>query len=127
MPALTPRVFGLALLASVPLGLTLEASAQSRLMNTAPPHAVRDDTTSQPRIVRVPDGAPGRILKFEFCEPGKCDRNERQHWTAHYLEPPPGEVCRLSDVGEALKWLTENRPGALLAGWGCVSVRDQSA
>lgn len=103
----------LALVAALALGLSLATAARS------------DDTPSV--VTRLPDGLPGRILKFEFCRQGTCDRAQREHWSTHYLVPPPGEVCRLSDVGEALKWIDQNRPGWLLAGWGCVSAREQSA
>ena len=127
MEAIAYRAYGVALL----IGLALQASAQPAEAAEAPQTASRlaasDVAKSQPRIVRVPDGAPGRVLKFEFCQPGTCDRKERKRWSTHYLEPPPGEVCRLSDVGEALRWLGENRPGWRLAGWGCVSAREQSA
>jgi hypothetical protein len=73
------------------------------------------------RLVRLPDGMPGQVLKFEFCREGDCDRTHREHWMTHFLVPPPGEVCRNTDVGEALRWLEQNRRGWLLAGWGCVS------
>jgi hypothetical protein len=75
------------------------------------------------RIIRLPDGQPGQILKFEFCREGDCDRAHREHWRTHYLVPPPGEVCRSTDVTEALNWLEQNSKGWLLAGWGCVSSR----
>lgn len=73
------------------------------------------------RIVRLPDGQPGQVLKFEYCREGDCDRHHRERWVTHFLIPPPGEVCRNSDVSEALHWLEQNRKGWLLAGWGCVS------
>ena len=75
------------------------------------------------RIIRIPDGQPGQVLKFEFCREGDCDRAHREHWETHYLVPPPGEVCRNTDINEALGWLEQNRKGWLLAGWGCVSKR----
>lgn len=75
------------------------------------------------RIIRLPDGLPGQVLKFEFCKQGDCDRANRHRWRVHYLAPPPGKVCRNTDVGEALNWLAENRKGWLLAGWGCVSTK----
>jgi hypothetical protein len=73
------------------------------------------------RVIRLPDGMPGQVLKFEYCREGDCDRAHRERWITHYLVPPPGEVCRNSDIGEALRWLEQNRKGWLLAGWGCVS------
>lgn len=73
------------------------------------------------RIVRMPDGMPGQVLKFEYCREGDCDRAHRDHWVTHFLVPPPGEVCRNTDINEALHWLEQNRKGWLLAGWGCVS------
>lgn len=79
------------------------------------------------RIIRIPDGQPGQVLKFEYCRAGDCDRTHREHWITHYLVPPPGEVCRNTNVTEALKWLEENRKGWLLAGWGCVSTRQVPA
>ncbi|HRN85507.1 MAG TPA: hypothetical protein PK857_11860 [Hyphomicrobium sp.] len=127
MAALGYRAYGVALLIALPLAVPHHASAQSAQTAEAPQIAASDSAGSQPRVIRVPDGAPGRVLKFEFCEPGTCDRRERKRWSTHYLEPPPGDVCRLSDVGEALRWLGENRPGWRLAGWGCVSAREQSA
>jgi hypothetical protein len=75
------------------------------------------------RIIRLPDGQPGQVLKFEFCKEGDCDRSHREHWRTHYLVPPPGEVCRNTDVTEALNWLEQSSKGWLLAGWGCVSSR----
>ncbi len=79
------------------------------------------------RIVRLPDGQPGQVLKFEYCHEGDCDRAHREHWITHYLVPPPGEVCRNTDINEALQWLEQNRKGWLLAGWGCVSDRQVPA
>jgi len=79
------------------------------------------------RIVRLPDGQPGQVLKFEYCREGDCDRAHREHWITHYLVPPPGEVCRNTDINEALQWLEQNRKGWLLAGWGCVSDRQVPA
>lgn len=73
------------------------------------------------RVIRLPDGLEGQVLKFEFCKEGDCDRANRARWSTHYLVPPPGEVCRNSNVTEALNWIEQNRPGWLLAGWGCVS------
>ena len=73
------------------------------------------------RIIRLPDGMPGQVLKFEYCREGDCDRGHRERWITHFLVPPPGEVCRNTDIGEALRWLEQNRKGWLLAGWGCVS------
>ena len=73
------------------------------------------------RIIRLPDGMPGQVLKFEYCREGDCDRAHRERWITHFLVPPPGEVCRNTDIGEALRWLEQNRKGWLLAGWGCVS------
>jgi len=73
------------------------------------------------RIVRLPDGLPGQVLKFEYCREGDCDRTHRERWITHYLVPPPGEVCHNTDINEALHWLEQNRKGWLLAGWGCVS------
>ena len=73
------------------------------------------------RIIRLPDGMPGQVLKFEYCRAGDCDRAHRERWITHFLVPPPGEVCRNTDIGEALRWLEQNRKGWLLAGWGCVS------
>ena len=73
------------------------------------------------RIIRLPDGMPGQVLKFEYCREGDCDRAHRERWITHFLVPPPGEVCRNTDIGEALRWLEQNRRGWLLAGWGCVS------
>ena len=79
------------------------------------------------RIVRLPDGQPGQVLKFEYCHEGDCDRAHREHWITHYLVPPPGEVCRNTDINEALQWLEQNRKGWVLAGWGCVSDRQVPA
>lgn len=79
------------------------------------------------RIIRIPDGQPGQVLKFEYCREGDCDRAHREHWITHYLVPPPGEVCHNTDVTEALRWLEQNRKGWLLAGWGCVSKRQVPA
>ena len=79
------------------------------------------------RIIRLPDGLPGQVLKFEYCHEGDCDRAHREHWVTHYLVPPPGELCHNTDINEALRWLEENRPGWLLAGWGCVSSRQLPA
>lgn len=79
------------------------------------------------RIIRIPDGQPGQVLKFEYCREGDCDRAHREHWITHYLVPPPGEVCHNTDVTEALRWLEQNRKGWLLAGWGCVSMRQVPA
>ena len=73
------------------------------------------------RIIRLPDGLPGQVLKFEYCREGDCDRAHRERWITHFLVPPPGEVCRNTDIDEALRWLEQNRKGWLLAGWGCVS------
>ena len=73
------------------------------------------------RIIRLPDGMPGQVLKFEYCREGDCDRAHRERWITHFLVPPPGEVCRNTDIGEALRGLEQNRKGWLLAGWGCVS------
>lgn len=73
------------------------------------------------RIIRLPDGMPGQVLKFEFCQEGDCDRAHREHWRTHYLVPPEGEVCRSTDITEALNWIEQNSKGWLLAGWGCVS------
>jgi hypothetical protein len=75
------------------------------------------------RIIRLPDGQPGQVLKFEFCKEGDCDRTHREHWRTHYLVPPPGEVCHNTNVTEALHWLEQNSKGWLLAGWGCVSAK----
>jgi hypothetical protein len=79
------------------------------------------------RIIRLPDGQPGQVLKFEYCREGDCDRAHREHWMTHFLVPPPGEVCRNTDINEALQWLEQNRKGWLLAGWGCVSSRQVPA
>lgn len=79
------------------------------------------------RIIRLPDGQPGQVLKFEYCRAGDCDRTHREHWVTHYLVPPPGEVCSNTDITEALRWLEDNRKGWLLAGWGCVSKRQLPA
>lgn len=73
------------------------------------------------RIIRLPDGMPGQVLKFEYCREGDCDRAHREHWMTHFLVPPPGELCHNTDINEALHWLEQNRKGWLLAGWGCVS------
>jgi hypothetical protein len=71
------------------------------------------------RIIRLPDGLEGQVLKFEACKEGECDREHREHWVTQHLVPPPGEVCHNTDVNEALSWIEQNRPGWLLAGWGC--------
>jgi hypothetical protein len=68
------------------------------------------------RIIRLPDGQAGQVLKFEFCQEGDCDRAHREHWRTHYLVPPPGEVCRNANVTEALNWIDQNSNGWLLAG-----------
>lgn len=74
------------------------------------------------RIIRIPDGQPGQVLKFEYCQEGDCDRSHREHWRTYYLVPPAGEVCRTSDINEAMRWIEQNAQGWLLAGWGCVSA-----
>jgi hypothetical protein len=73
------------------------------------------------RKIRLPDGQPGQVLKFEYCREGDCDRAHRERWMTYFLVPPPGEVCHNTDINEALHWLEQNRKGWLLAGWGCVS------
>lgn len=112
MAASASGAFALALTAALALAFSISATARSDEAHL---------------VFRLSEGTPGRILKFEFCRKGTCDRAQRERWSTHYLVPPPGEVCRLSDVGEALKWIEQNRPGWLLAGWGCVSARKQSA
>lgn len=77
--------------------------------------------TCSERIIRIPDGLPGQVLKFEYCQEGDCDRSHREHWRTYYLVPPAGEVCRNTDITEAMRWIEQNAKGWLLAGWGCVS------
>lgn len=88
---------------------------------------MQPDDNCRERIIRIPDGQPGQVLKFEYCREGDCDRAHREHWITHYLVPPPGEVCHNTDITEALNWLEQNRKGWLLAGWGCVSKRQVPA
>ena len=79
------------------------------------------NVTSAERVIPIPDAQRGQVLKFEFCKAGDCDRSDRRRWGTHYIVPPPGVVCRLSDITAALHWIEQHRPGWLLAGWGCVS------
>jgi len=80
-----------------------------------------DGAKCSQRIIRIPDGQPGQVLKFEYCQEGDCDRAHREHWRTYYLVPPAGDVCRNANITEALRWIEQNAQGWLLAGWGCVS------
>jgi hypothetical protein len=105
----------------VPLVLLVASAARSDEPPTADVRCMAQGDDCKVRIIRLPDGLPGQVLKFEFCQEGDCDRAHREHWRTHYLVPPPGEACRNTGVTEALSWLEENSKGWLLAGWGCVS------
>jgi hypothetical protein len=107
-------------LAAIVLGAA-SSPAASVDVSTSQALCMDQDKNCRMRIIRLPDGLEGQVLKFEFCKEPECDRSNRSHWSTHYLVPPPGEVCRNSNVGEALHWIEQNRPGWLLAGWGCVS------
>lgn len=93
-------------------------------------------------VIRIPDGQPGQILKFETCKPQcdpaypehpfkpgecfkTCDRNHKERgWETHYITPPDGEVCRNREgIEEALRWIEQHRPGWVWAGSGCVTNR----
>jgi hypothetical protein len=117
----TSSARSIALAALLPIALLTSSALRSE--ETAPAQvlcrAQGDDC--RVRIIRVPDGLPEQVLKFEFCKEGDCDRQHREHWRTHYLAPPPGELCHNTDVTEALHWLEQNSKGWLLAGWGCVS------
>ena len=125
MPAKAP--FALISLASLALLAVFPSKVASEV--ALPPgaeiHCLAQGDDCRTRIIRLPDGQEGQVLKFEFCQEGDCDRAHREHWSTQYLVPPPGEVCRNTDINEALHWLEQNRPGWLLAGWGCVSLRAQ--
>jgi hypothetical protein len=118
--------FLLALLILTVFGLVASSVAHSE--DAAPGRFICSDQNDDcgTRIIRLPDGAAGQVLKFEICKEGDCDREHMEHWSTHYLVPPPGEVCRNSDVSEALNWIEQHRRGWLLAGWGCVSSRKVS-
>ena len=107
----------------VPLVLLVASAARSGETPSANVLCMAKGDDCKVRIIRLPDGQPGQVLKFEFCREGDCDRAHREHWRTHYLVPPPGEVCRNTDVTEALSWLEQSGKGWLLAGWGCVSSR----
>jgi hypothetical protein len=115
------RHIALAILA--PLVLLFSSAARSEGPTSPSVHCMAQGDNCRVRIIRIPDGRPDQVLKFEFCREGDCDRAHREHWRTHYLVPPPGEVCRNADVTEALNWLEQNSKGWLLAGWGCVSGR----
>jgi hypothetical protein len=117
----TIRPFVLALL--VPFLLLISSAARSDDPPRTQIICLSQADDCKTRLIRLPDGLPGQVLKFEFCQEGDCDRAHREHWSTHYLVPPPGEVCRYADVTEALNWIEQNRKGWLLAGWGCVSSR----
>ena len=125
VPSMPPTVrrsaiaFALLAVANVPTAYSEEPRVLVECMSAG-------DNCRQ-RMIRLPDGLPGQVLKFEYCREGDCDRSHREHWITHYLVPPPGEVCRNTDVSEALRWLEQNRKGWLLAGWGCVSERQVPA
>jgi hypothetical protein len=112
------------ILRAAPL-LVLSVILPSAVRSDERPHVViqcmaaNDDCRT--RVITLPDGMPGQVLKFEYCREGDCDRAHREHWVTHYLVPPPGEFCHNTDINEALHWLEDNRKGWLLAGWGCVS------
>jgi hypothetical protein len=114
-------LIALALIALAPGPVRSEDAANTLVQCMGP----GDDCRT--RIIRLPDGKPGQVLKFEYCREGDCDRAHREHWMTHFLVPPPGEVCRNTDINEALQWLEQNRKGWLLAGWGCVSTRQVPA
>lgn len=114
------------------------ASTASAEAPNGPPYNCLTATQGCTIILRLPDGRPGMFLKFHYCKatcdkdypedvsrPGHClltcDPSTRAQWRTHYLVPPEGEVCRNSDVGEAIEWIRANHPGWVLAGWGCVN------
>jgi hypothetical protein len=107
----------------VPLVLLISSAARSDEPSSAQVLCMAQGDDCKVRIIRLPDGQPGQVLKFEFCKEGDCDRTHREHWRTHYLVPPPGEVCHNTNVTEALHWLEQNSKGWLLAGWGCVSAK----
>lgn len=118
--------YAMARLLSIPPILTLvlllaPAAVQSAEQRNVIVQCMSATDDCRTRIVRLPDGLPGQVLKFEYCREGDCDRVHRERWITHFLVPPPGEVCRNTDINEALHWLEQNRKGWLLAGWGCVS------
>jgi hypothetical protein len=122
---LRPRHLALAALAPLPLlaalGLGMTTSALSETSSNTSVVCLDRNENCKVRVIRLPDGVPGQVLKFEFCQEGDCDRAHREHWRTHYLVPPEGEVCRNTNITEALNWIEQNSKGWLLAGWGCVS------
>lgn len=130
--ALAPLPLIAAIVAALGLGMTSDAKsdAVSDTMSGALAQQLPANTSivcldqnddCKVRIIRLPDGLPGQVLKFEFCQEGDCDRAHREHWRTQFIVPPPGEVCHNTDINEALHWLEQNAHGWLLAGWGCVS------
>lgn len=115
------RLLRLASLAALGSAVFAPQAVQSGDQNNVIVQCMSSEDDCRTRIVRLPDGQPGQVLKFEYCREGDCDRAHRERWMTHFLVPPPGEVCRNTDINEALNWLEQNRKGWLLAGWGCVS------
>jgi hypothetical protein len=115
------RLLRLASLAALGSAVFAPHAVQSGDQNNVIVQCMSSEDDCRTRIVRLPDGLPGQVLKFEYCREGDCDRAHRERWMTHFLVPPPGEVCRNTDINEALNWLEQNRKGWLLAGWGCVS------
>lgn len=115
------RLLRLASLAALGSAVLAPQAAQSGNRNNVIVQCMSSEDDCRTRIIRLPDGQPGQVLKFEYCREGDCDRAHRERWMTHFLVPPPGEVCRSTDINEALHWLEQNRKGWLLAGWGCVS------
>lgn len=124
LAALSPLPLLAALVAAFGFASVSTAASDDVLRNLPPNTTVTcldQNDDCKVRIIRLPDGLPGQVLKFEFCHEGDCDRAHREHWQTHYLVPPPGEVCRNANINEALHWIEQNAKGWLLAGWGCVS------
>jgi hypothetical protein len=119
----TRRLGTLALILLVPAIVATTSAVRSDAPNEPEVICLAGGNDCVTQIIRIPDGQPGQVLKFEFCREGDCDRAHREHWRTQFLVPPPGEVCHNTDINEALHWLEQNARGWLLAGWGCVSKR----